>query len=105
VSNLRLTQRIYDALDAEKCINPPDPINPALARSVTEEIIPQVVAEDGVAISQMLMRNDLSEMLQSLAAETSSEAGIRALLDEAFSSSRQYHDTWLVKTKAKNNTR
>jgi len=101
VSNLGLTQRIYDALAAKGGINPPDPINLALAQSVAEEITPQVIAEDGIAVNQVLMGSELSEMLRSLAAKTASEAGIKALLNAAFSSSQEYHNTWLVKTKAK----
>lgn len=100
-SNLSFTQRIYDELVIQKGINPPDPINPALARTVAEEIIPGILAEDGVAVNQLLKGDELSTFLQSLAAETASEAGIKALLETAFASSQHYHDTWLVKTKAK----
>jgi CRISPR-associated protein Csc2 len=101
MSNLAFTQCIYDALVAANAINPPDPIDPALAESVAKEIIPGMIAEDGVAVNQLLMGNDLADVLRELSAETASEDGIRSMLEAAFASSQQYHNTWLVKSKAK----
>lgn len=100
-SNLAFTQRIYDALVSNNAINPPDPIDISLAESAAKTIISVMIAEEGVAVSKLLMGNELSDTLRSLAAETASEAGMKALLEDAFASSKEYHDTWLVKTKAK----
>ena len=96
-SNLKFTQRLYDALDAAKAICPPDPVNPNTAATVAAKLIPQLLAEDGVAVSQLLSGADLAATLQNMAAETASEGGMKALLDSAFTSSKQYHDAWLVK--------
>jgi len=100
-SNLAFTQHIYDALAAKNAINPPDPIDPTLAASVVQEIIPGIVEEEGVAVNQLLMGDNLLGELRALAAETANEAGMKALLEAAFASSKEYHNTWLVKTKAK----
>jgi CRISPR-associated protein Csc2 len=100
-SNLAFTQRIYDALIAKNAINSPDPIDPAMAKLVAQEIVPGMVAEEGVAVNQLLMGDELLSVMRTLAAETTNEAGMKALLEAAFASSQKYHDTWLVKTKAK----
>lgn len=101
-SNLRFTQRLYDALDAAGEIHLPDPINPNAAASAAVQLIPQLLVEDGVAINQLLSGENLARMLQELMAETTTETGAKALLDAAFASSKQYHDSWLVKaTKGK----
>jgi CRISPR-associated protein Csc2 len=101
MSNLAFTQHLYDALDSAHAINPPDPINPDLAVSVASKIVTELLAEDGVAINQLLMGNDLADVLRELTAETASESGMKTMLEAAFASSQEYHDTWLVKTKAK----
>jgi CRISPR-associated protein Csc2 len=97
-SNLKFTQRLYDALETEKALCPPDPVNPNTAAVAAAKLIPQLLAEDGVAVSQLLSGTDLDTMLRNMAAETATEAGMKSLLDAAFASSKQYHDAWLVKT-------
>jgi len=100
-SNLKFTQRLYDALVAVNAINAPDPINPDTAAKVAERLIPELLAEDGVAVTQLLMGESLDAMLAALLAETSTEESMKGLLEAAFTSSKQYHDAWLVKTKGK----
>lgn len=96
-SNLKFTQRLYDALVAAKAICPPDPVNPSTAAAVATKLIPQLLAEDGVAVSQLLSGAELDATLRNMAAETADEGGMKAILDAAFASSKQYHDAWLVK--------
>ena len=101
MSNLALTQRLYDVLKGQGVLAPPDPIDPVVAASAVQELVPQMVAEDGVAVTQLLIGDSLTALLRELAAETASEAGMRALLEAAFESSKTYHDTWLAKTRSK----
>jgi CRISPR-associated protein Csc2 len=96
-SNLKFTQRLYDALAESGGINLPDPIDPKMAADLALQLIPQLLVEDGVAVSQLLAGQDLDEVLKELMAEAASEKGMRELLDSAFTSSKQYHDTWLIK--------
>jgi CRISPR-associated protein Csc2 len=96
-SNLKFTQRLYDALETAGEIHLPDPINPNAAAASANALIPALLAEDGVAVHQLLSGEALARALQELMAETATEAGAKALLDAAFASSKQYHDTWLGK--------
>jgi CRISPR-associated protein Csc2 len=101
MSNLALTQRLYDVLKGQGVLAPPDPIDPVVAVSAVQQLLPQMVAEDGVAVTQLLIGDSLTALLHDLAAETASESGMRALLEAAFESSKTYHDTWLAKTRSK----
>jgi hypothetical protein len=101
MSNLALTQRLYDVLKMQGAIAPPDPIDPAVAAAAVQQLVPQMVAEDGVAVTQLLLGDELNALLRDLAAETASEAGMRALLEAAWVSSKNYHDTWLAKNRSK----
>lgn len=96
-SNLKFTQRLYDALASAGEIHLPDPINPNAAANAANVLIPALLREDGVAVQQLLNGEDLAQALQELMAETATEAGAKAVLDAAFASSKQYHDTWLGK--------
>lgn len=96
-SNLKFTQRLYDLLDAAGEIHLPDPVNPNAAAAAAVQLIPQLLAEDGVAVNQLLSGAELAAVLQELMAETASETGAKGMLEAAFASSKQYHDAWLVK--------
>ena len=98
MSNLALTQRLYDVLKGQGVLAPPDPM---VAVSAVQQLLPQMVAEDGVAVTQLLIGDSLTALLHDLAAETASESGMRALLEAAFESSKTYHDTWLANTRSK----
>ncbi|MBK8048911.1 MAG: type I-D CRISPR-associated protein Cas7/Csc2 [Anaerolineales bacterium] len=100
-SNLKFTQRLYDALEARAAISAPDPVNPAVAEAVAAELIPALLAEDGVVVNQLLLGAELDAALRAFVDETSSEESMKAMLEAAFASSKQYHDAWLIKTKGK----
>lgn len=101
LSNLEFTQHIYDALEDAQAVKLPDPLDPSLVATVACNLLPALIAQDGVAVSHQLMNDDLKALLEGIKAETRSEAGIKGLLEAAFASSKQYHDTWLAKTKSK----
>jgi len=95
VSNLRLCQSIYDALQGQ--MNPPDPIDPAVARKAAAQLIPDLLRADNVAVDQLLMGDELAAFLGEFAAETNTETGMRAVLDAAFADSRRYYQTYIQK--------
>lgn len=95
VSNLKLCQALYDALQDR--LNPPDPIDPAAARAAAEGLIPGLLREDQVTVDQLLMGNELAAFLADFTAETRTEEGVRALLDAAFADSRRYFQAYIQK--------
>ncbi len=100
-SNLLFTQRLYDALQAEGAINPPDPVDPELAFGQAQRLIPLLLREDGVVVDQLLIGETLTALLGELSALNSDDAGIMALLNTAFKDSRAYHEAWIAKTGKK----
>lgn len=100
-SNLKFTQRLYDALLAQNAINPPDPINPELALTTAAQLVPTLLQEDGVVVNQLLTGDALNAFLRTIANRAATEEGMQQLLQSAFDASRAYHDAWLVKTKGK----
>lgn len=96
VSNLRFCQALYDALRDR--LNPPDPVDPAAARTAAARLIPELLREDNVTVDQLLLGDELSAFLADFVAETSTEAGVRALLDAAFTDSRRYHQAYIQKS-------
>ncbi len=96
VSNLRLCQALYDALQAQ--INPPDPVDPAAARAAAARLIPVLLQDDNVTVDQLLMGDELAAFLADFTSEVGSEAGARALLDAAFADSRRYYEAYIQKS-------
>lgn len=97
-SNLKFTQRLYDALAADGALHLPDPVDPGLATETAAALVSNLVKEDGV-VSQVIDGDELATVLQGTMAAASSEEGVKALLQEAFTDSESYHNAWLVKSK------
>jgi CRISPR-associated protein Csc2 len=101
-SNLLFTQRLYDALAARGAINPPDPVDPDTAFTTAQNLVPEMIREDGVAVSQLLTRADVDALLAEMAALSADDARLKGLLEDAFADSRAYHAAWVAKaTKRK----
>lgn len=98
-SNLKFAQHLYDALREANEINPPNPIAPGVAFAAAEQIVPQLLAEDGVRQDQLLMGDDLATLLRAFHAATAQDRGMQDLLESAFSDSESYHNSWLVGSK------
>jgi CRISPR-associated protein Csc2 len=98
-SNLKFTQRLYDALAAQGAIHLPDPVDVSAATATAQQLLPELVKEDGVVIGQLLHRDDLATFLQNLHQESSNEASVKALLQAAWNDSEGYHEAWLAKSK------
>jgi len=96
-SNLFFTQRLYDALMATGAINPPDPVDADAASRAAQSLVPELLREDRVTVSQLLIGKELEELLASVAGQSADEERLRALLEGAFRDSSAYHQAWIAK--------
>ena len=94
-SNLKFTQRLYDALQEQGAIQPPDPIDVPTALQVARALVPQLVAEDGVAIEQQLEGEELDALVREVRAADGNQ--VRQWLQAAFTDSRAYYERWIAK--------
>jgi CRISPR-associated protein Csc2 len=94
-SNLKFTQALYDVVDDQ--INPPDPVDTAVARHAAVELIPGLLQSDGIAVDQLLIGEDLRQMLAKFNQQLGDTSAVKELLDNAFSDSRAYHKTYISK--------
>lgn len=97
-SNLKFTQYLFDTIQAEQMINPPDPVDPGTAVEMAQKLIPALLQDDGIVQSQLLMGSELLALLQELKQEVSTEVGMKAALQAAFDDSEAYHRAWLTKS-------
>lgn len=95
-SNLLFTQAMYDTLQSQGKINPPDPIDPQNAIDAAQEIIPSLLKNDGVTVDQLLMGDELQTFLNEV-----NGMDIKPLLEKAFADSRAYHEAWIAKSGKK----
>lgn len=100
-SNLVLTQTLYDALQNAGKINPPEPVDVQAALSAAQEIVPELLKEDGVVIDQLLIGKNLQNFLDDLIGTSTDERKMKELLQKAFVDSRVYHQTWVAKVGKK----
>ena len=93
-SNLLFTQRLYDALNEQ--IQPPDPVDPQLVVSAAQQLVPDLLKQDGVNVDQLLIGDELATFLNQVSNEDT-----KALLERAFDDSRAYHQAWIAKAGKK----
>lgn len=96
-SNLHFTQRLYDALAAQGQIDPAQPIPVAAALENARALVPQLLAEDRVAIGQHLQGAELAAFLDDLGGRTRGEEGMGELLRAAARDSAAYHAAYIQK--------
>ncbi|MFQ5858358.1 MAG: type I-D CRISPR-associated protein Cas7/Csc2 [Anaerolineae bacterium] len=94
-SNLRFTQTLYDAL--REAINPPDPVDINAALITATALVPDLLAEDGVAVDQLLTGEELTRALNAWSVEMGDGANTRAMLEAAFADSRRYYEAYVAK--------
>jgi len=97
-SNLLFTQRLYDALQDASRINPPDPVDPDAAFTAAQELVPDMLHDDGVVIDQLLVGEELETLLAEMHVLSTDDASVKTLLDNAFADSRAYHEAWIAKS-------
>lgn len=96
-SNLHLTQRLYDALDARGHINDMEPVPVDAAIESAQMLVPQLLEEDRVMCTQTLVGDELTSVLSTLGEQMRGEQTMRALLQEAADASRVYHARYVQK--------
>lgn len=94
-SNLKFTQRLYDALQERGALQPPDPVDVPTALEVARALVPQLVAEDGVAVEQQLVGEELDALVGDI--RTADGNQVRQWLQDAFTDSRAYYERWIAK--------
>jgi CRISPR-associated protein Csc2 len=96
-SNLKFTQRLYDALIGQGAINLPDPVDLSKALTSAREVIPELLSEDGVRIDQLVMGSEIDALLAEIRADNEGQA--RDLLESAFQDSQAYYKRWIEKSR------
>ncbi len=94
-SNLKFTQRLYDAMQDHGAIQPPNPVDVPTALEVVRALVPQLVAEDGTAIEQRLEGEELDALVREVRAADGNL--VRQWLQAAFTDSRAYYERWIAK--------
>lgn len=95
-SNLKFTQRLYDALQARQAITPPDPIDQKVALETAAQLVPDLLQEDGVT-ANLIAAEALEATLREITAMSSDKTGLKKLLGDSFADSQAYHTAWLKK--------
>lgn len=96
-SNLKFTQRLYDALQDVSAITPPDPVDIQVAVDKARLLVPELLREDGVAVHQLILGPDLHGLLAGLRPVGADHTA--QLLKAAFTDSQAYYGRWVAKTK------
>jgi CRISPR-associated protein Csc2 len=100
-SNLLFTQRLYDALQDAGGITPPDPVDPDTAFAAAQDLVPDMLRDDGVVIDQLLVGEELDALLAAMSTVSADDASVKTLLADAFTDSRAYHESWIAKSGKK----
>lgn len=90
-SNLLFTQRLYDLIQPDG--NDPVPVQAVM--NAAAQVIPALLAEDGVRDHQVLMGPELDQFLNSV--RTMNETGSRDMLQQAAAESLAYHNAYIAK--------
>jgi CRISPR-associated protein Csc2 len=98
-SNLRLTQAVYDALVERDALYPGQPVDPQMVLTALDELLPTLLVEESVHISQLLHGAELRATLDELRSRTQSSDGNRELIMAAARDSRSYYSTYVEKKK------
>jgi CRISPR-associated protein Csc2 len=95
-SNLKFTQRLYDTLQTQDAIHPPDPLDVPTALASARALVPELLREDGVA-EQILEGAELETLLEEMRAANGDE--MRQRLRAAFDDSRAYYERWIARAR------
>lgn len=98
-SNLKFCQTLYDEL--AETIQPPAPVDVALARTKATTIIPNLLSADGVTVDQLLSGDTLVQFLNEFSARLSEGKTMQALLQTAVTDSQRYYETYISPPKKK----
>jgi CRISPR-associated protein Csc2 len=96
-SNLKFTQRLYDALLAQDALHPPDPVDVPTALATSRTLLSDLLREDGIVVEQVVAMDDLQTLLKEIQAADGSQ--VRQQLQVAFNDSRAYHERWIARSR------
>lgn len=96
-SNLKWTQALYDVLAETIQKNAPDPIDAATVVAKSAEILPTLLAQDGVTVDQLLIGDELTAALNAFGERLRNGKAVRQLLESAFTDSSAYYQAYIQK--------
>ncbi len=100
-SNLLFTQALHDALQRSDGHYLSEPVAPVAVLHQVDKVVPKLLANDGVQISQRIFGEELQAMLDDLRRRTQTEGGTKELLQAAWRDSQAYYEAYIKKQKAK----
>lgn len=100
ISNLRWTQKIYDLLNFDGKINPPDPLNEDDVREAAIKAINELMTQEFIAHSDYI-GDKFIPLLEEVKLITSNENKLQELLTQANIESSAYAQKYISKTSAK----
>lgn len=103
VSNLRWTQKIYDLMNHQGKINPPDPLNEDDVKEAGIKAINELMSEEFITHSDFI-GDDFNPLLAEVKSITSNEAKLNELLTQANLESTTYAQQYISKKSEKNNS-
>lgn len=98
-SNLKFCQTLYDELS--EAIEPPAPVDVALACTRATAVIPNLLSADGVTVDQLISGDSLAQFLNKFSARLSDATTMQALLQTAVADSQRYYETYIAPPKKK----
>lgn len=100
ISNLRLTQKIYDLLNFAGKINPPDPLNEDDVRDAAIKAIAELMTQEFISHTDYIGDRFLP-LLNEVKAITSDENKLKELLTQANAESSAYAQKYILKSSEK----
>lgn len=97
VSNLKLTQALYDELAKTIEESTPDPVAVGVVVEKSAEILPKLLKQDGVTVDQLLIGDDLSAALDDFNARLRDRDAVNRMLTAAFADSSAYYKAYIQK--------
>ena len=103
VSNLRWTQKIYDLMNHQAKINPPDPLNEDDVKEAGIKAINELMSEEFITHFDFI-GDDFNPLLAEVKTITSNETSLNELLTQANLESETYAQQYISKKSEKNNS-
>lgn len=95
-SNLHFTQSLYDALVAQGAISERQPVNPHDTLAAAVALLPDLLANDGVRDTQVLMGDHLARYLDEL--RGMDEDALQTMLQQARDDAQAYYTKFIAKS-------
>ncbi|NJK38718.1 MAG: type I-D CRISPR-associated protein Cas7/Csc2 [Oscillatoriales cyanobacterium RM2_1_1] len=98
ISNLRWTQAIYDQMQANEMIQPPEPLDENNVIKAAEETVQALMAEEFIVHTDFI-GSAFQKILSEVKGLTGNEQGIRSILEMADSEAKAYAQKHISKKK------